>query len=362
MKFQKTIFLSILLISIPAFATKEFSRSREYSVIKLDIQGVEKISENFYVGWIEVDPKMPQLKLELLPENMEGKINWTFTILYYQIIRRTVSGVSNIYSISNKTIFTKSITLDADQQWDVGKEFESNFYGGDAKITLEYIDKNNMAQPKQEFYISIRGKNPSLSQVINYVGNNPWFAKAMAKRESGGEYHQFSTWPTRVLGPSRPDIPTEEVILNELYLPNASFDKGFGIFQLTDPAPTINQIWSWKANVDEAMSRINGFLKVAKKRIEYARSLANKDLEKKRIDAIPEIPSKTYGNVTLKDPWVYPTYDKTFTHAIAMRRYNGIATPDEGKHDFVEWVNRDWKFYYINNYNSNYVKEICNNY
>lgn len=30
--------------------------------------------------------------------------------------------------------------------------------------------------------------------------------------------------------------------------PNESFDGGFGIFQITNPKPTAQQIWSWKAN------------------------------------------------------------------------------------------------------------------
>lgn len=36
--------------------------------------------------------------------------------------------------------------------------------------------------------------------------------------------------------------------------PNRSFDNGFGIAQLTSPAPTFEQCWDWKKNVDGGLA------------------------------------------------------------------------------------------------------------
>jgi hypothetical protein len=37
-------------------------------------------------------------------------------------------------------------------------------------------------------------------------------------------------------------------------VPVKSFDKGYGMCQLTRPAPTFEQAWNWKANVDQRLA------------------------------------------------------------------------------------------------------------
>lgn len=375
MKKAVIIFLFLFLfISTQVFA-KDFAKTTEYTVLSLDVQGFD-VSDTLNVGWIENDPKMPQIKVKIKPDELKGKVHWTIAILYYQKIRRLVDNKPGIYPIYNSYVFDESTTLNADQQWDIGAMFGDYFCGGDGVITWQYIDENNMSTPIQEFKFCIRGKNPSASQVGGYVGDSPWFAKALAKHESGGQYHQFSLWPERVLGPSTPDIPDDKVIWNEKYLPNASYDKGFGIFQLTNPEPSMTQIWSWKANADYAMSQIRGHLASSKP---YFYNLLQRADAKLGSGKAPVTTPINYWNVSLlfgwsfsktQDDWIFSNNQKTLVDAIAMKRYNGIATnlkDENGKwqlHDFVEWdnANNRWVFYPINNRGTNYVQEVCKDY
>ncbi len=36
--------------------------------------------------------------------------------------------------------------------------------------------------------------------------------------------------------------------------PIKSFDNGYGMCQLTNPAPTFDQVWNWKMNVEAALN------------------------------------------------------------------------------------------------------------
>jgi hypothetical protein len=47
--------------------------------------------------------------------------------------------------------------------------------------------------------------------------------------------------------------------------PIVSFDKGYGLTQITNPSPTFEQIWCWKENIKEGIKRFRGHLINAKK-------------------------------------------------------------------------------------------------
>lgn len=99
--------------------------------------------------------------------------------------------------------------------------------------------------------ITILGKNPSKEMLISEIDlypdkNNGNLAKKIFNQES--RYRQF-------------------------YSDNApltSFDNGYGLGQLTNPAPTYEQIWNWKSHVSE----------VVQKRIPSARTTAKNYLDK----------------------------------------------------------------------------------
>jgi lipopolysaccharide export LptBFGC system permease protein LptF len=107
--------------------------------------------------------------------------------------------------------------------------------------------------------------------------------------------------------------------------------------------------------------------KEAKKHMEKQLALAQDYVDTGAIKEIPEIPSKTYGNVTFKDGRVHKDYDKTFIDAITIKRYNGASKPSNDKGNsghFVEWYENKWVFHELNGYKDpfNYVKRVCDEY
>lgn len=60
--------------------------------------------------------------------------------------------------------------------------------------------------------------------------------------------------------------------------PVVAGDKGFGLCQLTNPEPTYSQIWSWKENLDSAMSRLKQKRVLAKKWLDKEGQPYTKDI------------------------------------------------------------------------------------
>ncbi len=104
--------------------------------------------------------------------------------------------------------------------WDAGPAITN--YGG----TLTVVAQAEDAQAT--ITTTIAGTNPSASEVIAYLQTQPGsagFEKILA-HESG--FRQFTSNGE----------------------PNKSFDNGYGMCQLTMPAPTHDQVWNWQRNVD----------------------------------------------------------------------------------------------------------------
>lgn len=166
-----------------------------------------------------------------------------------------------------------------------------------------------------------------------------WYPQYVAIHESGsssgGVMKQFNETGTFNHGNS--DIR---------HTPNASSDGGFGIFQLTNPVPFAQQLWSWKANCDEGISRLNS-----------AQTYANNWMISQRRQMTDEgfsipVPVKTYGSISFSENTAY-----IIEHAVALKRYNGASGGN-----FCAWdnANSQWKFNETNNLGFNYVARICN--
>jgi hypothetical protein len=79
--------------------------------------------------------------------------------------------------------------------------------------------------------LKIRGTNPTAMEVTRYLAtkaNSAGFDKILEKES---HFRQFNT-------------------TNE---PIKSFDNGYGMCQLTSPAPTFEQVWNWKLNIDAGL-------------------------------------------------------------------------------------------------------------
>jgi type II secretory pathway pseudopilin PulG len=113
---------------------------------------------------------MPQLRARVLPENLEGTVKWNLTITYNRSTR------------NDRDTFQKQTP--ASEPWNITTDFGSNFYGGTATLTWTYTDSKNNSLPEQTFKFYIRGKNASVETIKSYIGDSPWFAKAIGAHES----------------------------------------------------------------------------------------------------------------------------------------------------------------------------------
>ena len=115
---------------------------------------------------------------------------------------------------------------------------------------------NNHQGKTFDIVIHVRGKNPTRAVAEAHIGNNPFFAKTIARHESGTldqanmlQFNEVGSLGTNFLN-------------NIKFTPNRSSDRiGWGVYQITNPAPTINDVWSWKANV------ASGLAVIAQKRV-----------------------------------------------------------------------------------------------
>ena len=78
----------------------------------------------------------------------------------------------------------------------------------------------------------IAGTNPAAEQILAYLASRP---------DSAG-FEKILEHETRMTH------------FDSKGQPRASFDSGFGICQLTVPAPNFEQCWSWKLNIDAGLA------------------------------------------------------------------------------------------------------------
>ncbi|MFO1064947.1 MAG: hypothetical protein U0892_13870 [Pirellulales bacterium] len=122
-----------------------------------------------------------------------------------------------------------------DNKWVLSNEIEN--YGGTLKVTAK------CGQESASIEVSVHGKNPTQAEAMAYLatkGETTGYDKLL---EHESHFKQF----------------------RDTGLPVKSFDNGYGMGQLTTPAPNANQVWNWKANID-------GGLALFAKKIDSART------------------------------------------------------------------------------------------
>lgn len=103
------------------------------------------------------------------------------------------------------------------------------FIGGDATVLVTWCSMS------YEFDFRILGANPSFTSITNNLENDAFRALCWAE----STYRQFE-------GPhGRPQGGTIG-----LPLPNGGHDGGYGLMQITNPVPSIEDLWCWTTNTD----------------------------------------------------------------------------------------------------------------
>lgn len=287
--------------------------------------------ENHRYSYIAATCTMPALRAKLQPASLPEDVEYNLEISYNR------NGRNDCELYNRKML--------ASAEWNVNSKMGGDFRGGRAILTYKY----NGLSKNMTFYI--RANNPAKSTAVAYINNrtNLWYPQYVAIHESNSSssavMKQFNETGTFHSGDA--DIR---------YTPNASNDGGFGIFQLTNPVPTAQQLWSWHANCDEGISRLNSAQTYADNWMNAPVGTPGFPCGGQRVQArnanggkpIP-VPDKTYGNVTFSDGTA-----KIIEHAVALKRYNGASGGN-----FCSWRNGQWQFNENNSFGFNYVRRIC---
>lgn len=175
---------------------------------------------------------------------------------------------------------------------------------------------------------AIYGKNPDAGQLRPHM-DDPWFFAKLVRAESS--CLQFY--------PSGGGLPRSD-------------GQGYGLTQLTNPAPKHAQVWNWTKNIEEAKRRLTGFETTA------TAFWADQVDQWKEYNTIqrdrgrPEVPAPRPPGSRSRETFGYDdSGKKPFSHGIWIQLYNGNGP--SGAH-WVAWKDSAWKF----NEPENYVETV----
>jgi hypothetical protein len=163
------------------------------------------------------DATLPEIVFELLTQDV-SEYQWAWTIEW----QAKASGLRE-RARTGKVLKTFSETgsfVSASNRWTVN--FAGQVLGGKLTVTA------GSGRNKIKRSVFIGGQNPSKEQVADYV--------ATLKNVAG--YEALLEQETRT-----------KHFINFDDEPIVAFDQGYGITQMTNPAPDYEQIWNWKANL-----------------------------------------------------------------------------------------------------------------
>jgi len=283
------------------------------------------------VATISAAPAMPQLLVRLnggradvaVQWRMEVEHTWTRYDRRYSPPGSEIQSTVHYPSPPHEATFTEP--QPSNQAWTVA--WNGDFVGGEATIYARFCNCNQAEDEENPVTLkfTIWGTNPELDDAENYITENSphWFAPFIVKQES--EFRHFE-----------PDFQYDELEIGEFRNTN---DGGVGMMQLTNPVPDYpNQHWSWHANANEGLTRLNGMVTGAENYLaeqrrnalgqvgyrdydEHGNVIVNEHLIPVG-DAKP-VPTTTESGVTFGDA---EDADHRPEDAVAIKRYNG-ATP-----------------------------------
>jgi hypothetical protein len=190
--------------------------------------------------YIDEDAKFPDITYEIKTD-APPPYDWSWEIKWIVQACPQKAGKKRFKSKHSKTFSKKGTFQSNDKKWkaDLGEVI-----GGELTVTVKAGNSKFIRKTL------IRGKNPSQEKIFAEIDaysdkNNAGLLKKIYKQES--HYRQFYS---------------DE-------MPLVSFDNGYGMGQLTNPEPTYEQAWNWKATTKQIME----------KRLPQCREIAKKYLD-----------------------------------------------------------------------------------
>ena len=189
-----------------------------------------KSGEKFY---IDEDAKFPSIKFEI-DTPATGTFEWSWAISW----PANVSGLRESAKRGKvlKTFAQNGKFSNSSKSWQV--DLSSNIVGGNLTVTV----KAGMDIFKRSVYVL--GKNPGETRVTTFLStlnDVKGFDKLLAQES------QFKNF------------------INADGYPVVAFDAGYGLTQMTTPAPTYEQVWNWKKNIEGGAALYKTKQSIAKK-------------------------------------------------------------------------------------------------
>lgn len=171
------------------------------------------------IFFIDEDAKFPSIIFEI-ETNEQGPYEWTWNLSWPAAVsglkESTKRGkILKTFSFSEKNNFKQDT-----------KKWLANFSGKIMGGTLTVQVKAGSELFKRSIYI--RGKNPGEQRIKNFlatIDDVKGFEKLL---EQESKFKNF---------------------INSDNQPVVAFDGGYGLTQMTNPAPNFMQVWNWKENV-----------------------------------------------------------------------------------------------------------------
>lgn len=174
--------------------------------------------------YIDEDAKFPDITYEIKTDE-PGPYEWSWVIKWTAMACPQKEDKLRFTPQGGVKVFTEKSSFKSDTKaWKA--DLNSKILGGELTVKVKAGGTTFIRKT------IILGKNPSEEKVIteldSYAKEQPdlvRLAKLIFKQES--RYRQFYSDG----------------------MPLTSFDKGFGLGQLTNPAPNYEQVWNWKKHV-----------------------------------------------------------------------------------------------------------------
>ncbi|MCW8278233.1 hypothetical protein IMF27_23860 [Pseudomonas sp. PCH199] len=182
---------------------------------------------------ISQDAELPEIVFEFHTQ-VAGDYKWSWTIEW----EAKVSGLRERARKDNilQTFKESGSFVSNTRSWTVG--FSEKVLGGTLTVKVS-VGAKTLTRT-----VVIKGQNPSAQSVATYIAtldDMTGFEKLLEQETNSRHFINFDGEPI------------------------AAFDKGYGITQMTNPVPTYEQVWNWKANILAGSSIYKDKVRIAKK-------------------------------------------------------------------------------------------------
>jgi hypothetical protein len=203
--------------------------------------------EKFY---IDEDAIFPSIVFEIKTEQ-PGPYKWTWTITWdahVSGLREHARG-KTVATFPTKTdkIATKGKFSQDGKSWD--SKAIGHVVGGKLSVTVE------AGWQKFKRTVQVLGKSPGKEKIDAYIKQKVNGGSNSSVRDNG----QDRATAIATMGKILQQESNYKHFLDLDSEPIVAFDKGYGLSQLTSDNPTYEQVWNWKAHVDEALRRMVAF-------------------------------------------------------------------------------------------------------